>query len=170
VVKGAVVVREAQPGDDDDAVAQLIVDYLAWADGRLRSEYGVDLQPQTNERVLASLGGFRPPAGLLLVAEYEGRAVGVGALRRLADTSAEVKRMYVAPEARSLHIGSAILDRLIDEGRAWGASALRLDTCDFMTDAQRLYRSRGFVERQPYEGTEIPPEVQEFWIFFERML
>jgi hypothetical protein len=37
-----------------------------------------------------------------------------------------------------------------------------------MTDAQRLYRSRGFVERTPYEGTEIPTRLQHLWIFFER--
>jgi hypothetical protein len=39
-----------------------------------------------------------------------------------------------------------------------------------MTDAQRLYRSRGFIERPPYEGTEIPERIQQHWIFFEREL
>ena len=37
-----------------------------------------------------------------------------------------------------------------------------------MADAQRLYRSRGFAERTPYAGTEIPPHLQQYWIFFER--
>ena len=43
-------------------------------------------------------------------------------------------------------------------------------TCRFMTDAQCLYRSRAFAERPPYEGTEIPTRIQQYWIFFERML
>src|SRR5205085_1566974 len=60
------------------------------------------------------------------------------------------------------------LDRLIEEARAMNARVLRLDTCRFMTDAQRLYESRGFVERPPYEGTEIPPELQQYWKFYER--
>jgi hypothetical protein len=30
------------------------------------------------------------------------------------------------------------------------------------------YRSRGFVERSPYESTEIPSRLQDRWIFFER--
>jgi hypothetical protein len=51
-----------------------------------------------------------------------------------------------------------------------GAATLRLDTCRFMSDAQRLYRSRGFAERTPYEGTEIPPRLQHHWVFFERSL
>lgn len=48
------------------------------------------------------------------------------------------------------------------------AVVVRLDTCRFVTDAQRLYRSRGFEERGPYEGTEIPSRLQEHWLFFER--
>jgi hypothetical protein len=36
-----------------------------------------------------------------------------------------------------------------------------------MATAQRLYSSRGFVERTPYEGTEIPVRLQQYWLFFE---
>jgi hypothetical protein len=49
-----------------------------------------------------------------------------------------------------------------------GATTVLMDTCRFTSDAQRLYRSRGFVERSPYEGTEIPPRLQHLSIFFER--
>ena len=35
------LVREAQPGVDDEAVAALIVEYLTWAMDRLASDYGV---------------------------------------------------------------------------------------------------------------------------------
>ena len=96
------------------------------------------------------------------------KLAGVGALRKLRLGVIEVKRMYVAPEWRDRHLGSAILDRLLEEARKMGATTVRLDTCRFMTDAQRLYRSRGFVERTPYEGTEIPTRLQHLWIFFER--
>jgi hypothetical protein len=39
-----------------------------------------------------------------------------------------------------------------------------------MSDAQRLYRSRGFAERDRYEGSEIPARLQQHWVFFERRL
>ena len=78
--------------------------------------------------------------------------------------------MYVVPRWRDRHVGSALLDALLDEARARRANLVRLDTCRFMTDAQRLYRSRGFVERPPYEGTEIPERLRQYWIFFERRL
>ena len=53
-------------------------------------------------------------------------------------------------------------------GSTRGARIVRLDTCRFITAAQGLYRSRGFLGRPPYEGTEIPERLQQHWIFFER--
>jgi len=44
-VAGGCLIREADPGFDDDAVAALMVDYLTWAIERLASEYGVDEPP-----------------------------------------------------------------------------------------------------------------------------
>jgi GNAT superfamily N-acetyltransferase len=88
----------------------------------------------------------------------------------LADAVAEVKRMYVPDRWRGAHLGSAILDRLIDQAAAAGATAVRLDTVRFMTDAQRLYRSRGFTECPAYEETEIPSRLRQHWLFFERRL
>jgi N-acetylglutamate synthase-like GNAT family acetyltransferase len=114
------------------------------------------------------LASYRPPVGKLLLAECDGQPAGVGAIRKLRTGVVEVKRMYVAPAWRDRHLGSGILDRLLDEAQEMGATTVLLDTCRFMTDAQRLYRSRGFVERSPYEGTEIPPRLQHLWIFFER--
>ena len=68
------------------------------------------------------------------------------------------------------HLGSAILDGLLDEALSRSSRIVRLDTCRFMTDAQRLYRSRGFEERAPHEGTEIPERIRQHWIIFEREL
>lgn len=160
--------REASPDADDDAATALMVDYLTEAHGRLRDEYGVNDPPTDPALVRNSLAAYRRPEAVILLAERAGRSVGIGALRRQSGGVAEVKRMYVVPDARSLHIGSAILDRLIAEARVMDVRVLRLDTCQFMTDAQRLYRSRGFVERPPYPGTEIPPRLQQYWLFYER--
>jgi GNAT superfamily N-acetyltransferase len=162
------VIREAAPGLDDQAVAALMVDYLTWAIERLANEYGVDEPPTHPSLVEAGLDSYRPPSGRLLLAECDGKPAGVGAIRKLRPGVVEVKRMYVAPAWRDRHLGSRILDRLLDEAQKMGATTVLLDTCRFMTEAQRLYRSRGFVERPPYEGTEIPPRLQHLWIFFER--
>jgi GNAT superfamily N-acetyltransferase len=162
--------REAEAGIDDATIASVMVEYLEWAHMRLLELYGVDHPPTDPHLVSQSLPELRRPHGVLLLAECDGRPAGIGALRRLSPDVAEVRRMYVVPTFRGRHISSAILDRLIAEARAMGARTLRLDTCRFMSDAQRLYRSRGFEERGPYEGSEIPARLDRHWIYFERGL
>jgi len=163
-------VRDATPGVDDDAVVDLMTAYMTWAIERLAVECGVDEPPSDPADIRDHLGDYRPPKGRLLLAECDGQPKGVGALRMLEDDVAEIKRMYVSPDWRDQHLGSALLDGLLDEARTRGSAVVRLDTCRFMTDAHGLYRSRGFKERPPYEGTEIPERIQQHWIFFEREL
>jgi ribosomal protein S18 acetylase RimI-like enzyme len=78
--------------------------------------------------------------------------------------------MYVTPKTRSLGIGSRLLDRLLEAAAETGATVVRLDTAGFMSAAHGLYHSRGFTERPPYEGSEIPTHLHEHWLFFERDL
>ncbi|MFI5842419.1 GNAT family N-acetyltransferase [Catenuloplanes sp. NPDC051500] len=163
--------RRADLPADSDALAGLLSDYLTWAVGRLREEYGLADSPTDLGTIRESLPSFVPPKGLLLVAEADGEAVGVAALRTIGPGIVEVKRMYVAPHARGTGAGSALLDRLIEEGReTFGAKIIRLDTVRFMAEAQGLYGSRGFIEREPYEETEIPAHMRQYWRFFEREL
>jgi N-acetylglutamate synthase-like GNAT family acetyltransferase len=162
-------VREATP-EDDDAVVALMTAYLNWAHPILRERYGVEEPPTDPSLVRDSLAGLRRPRATTLIAEQRGCAIGVGAVRGLTSDVAEIKRMYVDSAVRGLHVGAALLDRLLSEARRSGASVARLDTAEFMIEAQRLYRSRGFAERSPYEGSEIPERLQRFWLFFERPL
>jgi putative acetyltransferase len=92
-----------------------------------------------------------PGAGAFLVAWLDGEPVGCGALRRLGDDQGEVKRMYVAPEARRRGIGRAMLQALEAEARKLGIAALILETGERQPEAIALYRSAGF-ERCPCWG------------------
>jgi hypothetical protein len=47
---------------------------------------------------------------------------------------------------------------------------VRLQCLETVYDLPLDYRSRGFAERSPYEGTEIPERLQKYWSFFERPL
>ena len=62
-----------------------------------------------------------PPAGVFVLARLDGVAVGCGGFRRFADGVAEIKRMYVVPEARRRGVATALLADL--ETRALGRSA-----------------------------------------------
>jgi Acetyltransferases len=78
-----------------------------------------------------------------------GHALGMGALKAHSDGLGEVKRMYVAPQARGKRIGNAILDAISAEAQAKGLTALVLETgnTDAMADAFRLYERYGFTRR-----------------------
>lgn len=87
-----------------------------------------------------------PPAGLFLVATVHGDPVGCGALKLRADSTAEVKRMWVSSSVRGLGLGRRLLGELEGRARAHGVRTLRLETNRSLTEAIALYRSAGYRE------------------------
>lgn len=86
------------------------------------------------------------PAGLLLVARLRQEPVGCCALKLHGDAPAEIKRMWVAPRARSLGLGRRLLDELERHAREAGVTVLRLETNRTLTEAIVLYRRAGYRE------------------------
>jgi transketolase len=84
--------------------------------------------------------------GGFYVAYIGGKAVGCGAVRRIDDTTAEIKRMYVAPTGRGCGIGRTVLVELEAEARRLGVRRLVLETGPRQPEALALYKRAGFVE------------------------
>ena len=87
---------------------------------------------------------FEPPDGLFLVAREDGRAVACGGICRFDETRAELKRMYVVPEARGRGLGRAILDALEEAARGFGYVGVVLETGELHHEALGLYASAGY--------------------------
>ncbi|MCA9665295.1 MAG: GNAT family N-acetyltransferase [Myxococcales bacterium] len=83
-------------------------------------------------------------------------AVACGALRLLdaereaSGVRAELKRMFVVPEARGRGLSRVLLAALEGEARALGASAVVLETGARQTAAIALYRSSGYRDIEPF--------------------
>ncbi len=92
------------------------------------------------------LGAYGRPDVTLFVAREGGVAVGCGACQLHGDDSAEVKSMFVAPQAGGRGIGRAILN-VIEAAVRDRASALRLETGIKQLAAMRLYEAAGFRRR-----------------------
>jgi ribosomal protein S18 acetylase RimI-like enzyme len=127
---------------------------------RLVEEYaaslGIDLAFQDFTNELASFETeYAPPHGAFFLAEHDGAFVGCGAFRRLSDGVCEMKRLYVAPPGRGRGIGRALAVRLIDDARARGYSAIRLDTLPTMIAARQMYAELGFREIEPYRYNPV---------------
>ena len=93
---------------------------------------------------------LRAPGGAYYVGYDGSGAVAGGGLRDIGDCVAEIKRMYVRPEARSRGVAAELLFTLEEAARALGYASVRLDTGPKQVTAQRLYRAAGYTEIAPY--------------------
>jgi putative acetyltransferase len=154
-----VVIASANSGSDIETVRHL---FRAYAESL---PFSLDFQGFQAE--LAGLPApYNPPAGCLLIARRESAPVGVVGLKPLALGIAEIKRLYVTPEARGSGLGRALAQRVVAEARARGYERVRLDTHrPSMAEAIALYSSFGFVEIPPY-GPDLDGQIA----FFEKRL
>jgi putative acetyltransferase len=117
---------------------------------------GVSLCFQQFDRELAGLpGDYARPRGRLILARIAGEPAGCVALRPLEGGAGEMKRLFVRNAYRGMGIGRMLAECIIDEARALGYGALKLDTLPMMGEAQALYRELGFTDTAPYNDNPI---------------
>ena len=130
---------------DRDAVARELAAYLRHIGERFDAGLDHDIAHWEQE--------YAPPVGVLLVVEDgDGEIVGTAGVRRLDEGVGEVKRMWIEPRCQGQGVGRQLVERTIEEARALGFRALRLDTEARMAAALRLYRDAGFAEIADYNG------------------
>jgi GNAT superfamily N-acetyltransferase len=101
-----------------------------------------------------------PGRGAFLVAYGGTQPLGCGAVRRLSDDTAEIKRMYVAVPSRGRGVGRSLLQALEHEARALGANRLVLETGERQPEAIALYERAGFQRIAPFgEYVDSPASV-----------
>jgi putative acetyltransferase len=101
---------------------------------------------------------FVEPDGVFLVVRDGKRAVACGGVCRFDAARAEVKRMYVVPDARGRGLGRRVLEELEAAAKRLGYTSVVLETGDLQVEALRLYESSGY-ERipcyPPYDSREL---------------
>ncbi len=145
-------VRRAISEQDMDHARVLMRTYARWT--------GIDLCFQNFDDELASLPGkYSAPEGGLWLADLASsiKPVGVVAIRALADSACELKRLWVEPEAKGRGLGRELARTAIAFARAAGYEEMKLDTLkNRMPAAIALYRSLGFVDAEPYTHNPEP--------------
>ncbi|HNG93410.1 MAG TPA: GNAT family N-acetyltransferase [Acidobacteriota bacterium] len=127
--------------------------------------YLTALYPAESNHLL-SISALNDPAVTLLVARYDGKAVGCGALLRTAPGFGEVKRMYVDPNRRGLGLGKKLLAAIEETARQAGIHTLQLETGIHQPEAIGLYIKNGYREIEPFREYQPDPLSR----FFERKL
>jgi GNAT superfamily N-acetyltransferase len=100
-------------------------------------------------------GEMVPPDGVFLVGYEDGDPIAIGGVRRIDAATAEIKRMYVVPEARSRGAGRALLAALENAARELGYERVRLDAGPAQQHSRVLFADTGYVEIAPYNANHI---------------
>ena len=150
-------VRIAEESYDDPAATVLVPAYVA----EIRAMYP-DWTPDDPPRLTPQ--DVEPPAGRWLVAYRDGQPVGCAALKRLDNRTAEIKRVYVTPEARGTGVARALLARLEEIARTIGYTRVRLDTGASQPASVALFGSAGYEQIGDYNGNSVAA----YW--FEKQL
>ncbi len=118
----------------------------------------VDLAPQGFSQELASLPGvYAPPGGELLLAKRGDHVLGCIALKPLEPPRiAEIKRLFVRPQARGKGVGKALIQTVIATAKQAGYDEIKLDTLPQMEGAIALYKASGFASIPPYGSHPYP--------------
>jgi ribosomal protein S18 acetylase RimI-like enzyme len=168
---------QGDPAEAEALTSHLIDWYLDWAGGeqvargRFDAESLAAAQAQVRAHVRADLPAMLEPPGRLLIHRQNGAATGMVGLKPVNAATGEVKRMIVDPAGRGRGIARALIECLIAEARTEGYRSLRLETADFMTAAQDLYRSVGFVDVAMFdEGEAVKIGLVAGMRFMELML
>jgi GNAT superfamily N-acetyltransferase len=144
----------------------------------LSSPVARDLERRMSDDIVVRYGGeefeppmdagvFEAPHGCFVVAFLEADGgdlvpVGCAGIRRHDEAIAELKRMYVADEARGRGIARAILERLEEEAVALGYSTMWLETGTEQPEAISLYESHGYEPIPNYGSYKDDPRSRCF--------
>lgn len=126
-----------------DDVRNLIIEYTK----RLNR----DLSFQNIEEELKNpMIKYSAPQGEILVAIDNNEAVGMVAYHKHNVHRCEMKRLYVKPQSRGLHVGEQLVQKIIVHAKKAGFQEMVLDTIEPLQTAIHLYHKYGFVECEPY--------------------
>lgn len=126
-------------------VRALVRDLMTWIEEGTGIKL-MDAQHDTRTEMESLEEYYGRPNGQFLVGILDGKIVGTTGVRMLEPGVAELRRVYVAPEARGHGIAPMMLRSAIRVAEQMGATCVRLETLPkLMDDAVRMYRKAGFT-------------------------
>jgi len=152
--KGCEIIAAATTPEDVAAVKDLFLEYAAWLGEDLCFQ-GFDEEMETFPKIYCHL----------LLARADGEIAGAIGLKDLGDGICEMKRLFVRDAFKATGLGRRLSERLIEDAKALGFRAMRLDTLPRLEAAVALYRKLGFKEIPPYYFNPV-----EGVVYFEKDL
>ena len=136
------LIRRIAP-EDNAAVKQLVLSTLA--EFGLHGEGYAGVDAELDDMYAA----YDNPLSAYFVVELDCTIVGVGGYAPLLGTkpgtTAELRKMYLAPELRGKGMGEALIKLSLEGARNCGYEGMYLETVADMKAAQKLYVKHGFT-------------------------
>jgi GNAT superfamily N-acetyltransferase len=100
-------------------------------------------------------------AGVLMVAEYEGRVIGLGKLSSISAEDWWMQGLRVHPEYQGRGVASQLHESLVQSWRQIGRGAVRLATASFRQPVHHLCERLGFHKTGEYSVFAAPAFTEE---------
>lgn len=160
------IVRTELEGDESE-LRELLIDYFGFADDLATDHFdaldGLDTE-EAAQSDLDRLADAQIDEPLFLARDGD-RIVGTVQLKRLDETTAEVKRLYVVPSHRGEGLGRRLMERVLDAAADDGFTTLFLGVGPYLEAARALYEDLGFEYIPPYDQSQALPEIRDEWKF-----
>jgi len=114
-------------------------------------------------------GNYLQAGGAVIVGVEDESRVAMGAIKRVNDTTGEMKRVAVDPTHQGEGLGQQLLDAIEDRAKRLGLTKIILDTTSNQIAAQHLYEKNGYqlVDRQ--KDTPHPSGMVFDTLFYEKI-
>jgi putative acetyltransferase len=106
---------------------------------------------------LVDVDALAGPNTVFLAARRDGELLGSIAFRIIARAHAEMKRLFVRPDARGLGLGRRLIEALEDAARLRRIDRISLETGIRQPEAIGLYRASGYRECLPFSSYRSDP-------------
>jgi GNAT superfamily N-acetyltransferase len=110
-----------------DVAGTLLARYRGWLEEIMGGDLAA-VQPSSLSELDVLEHFYEPTSGCLLVAAVDGEPAGVVGVHRLDPGVGELKRLYVAPEARGLGLGRHLVVAAVEAAADLGFDVLGLET------------------------------------------
>lgn len=126
--------------------------------GRDKNAWSREVTPPDDVHAL-DIEGLLDPAVTFFSARLDGELLGVGALKRVDESHAELKSMHTVEAARCRGVGRAMVDHLLSVAadRSYRRVSLETGTLDAFAPARALYTKVGFSPCEPFGDYHLSP-------------
>jgi putative acetyltransferase len=128
---------------DRDAIVALVFGVLG--------EYGLSPDPETTDADLNDIeGAYQASGGMFdVLVDAAGTMVGTVGLFPMADSTCELRKMYLLASCRGQGLGRRMLEHAIERARVLGFKTVTLETASVLKEAIALYERYGFKPYTP---------------------